>query len=217
MAASHLPISEMESRPTDFASARSSYVERVRDLATKLFAGRAAGYDEAAAFPVEDFDDLFQAGLHSPCVPERYGGLGLGPGHDALALWLMTVELARADMSLARCWEGHVNSQVLIAALGNEEQKNRWFEGIVSRGELWVAWSGEPQASVPGQKAAFGTSLESVPGGYILRGTKAYATSAGHARRAILLVNAAGPGGARHATDSADQLFLLGLTWGNPE
>ena len=32
---------------------------------------------------------------------------------------MMTVELARADMSLARCWEGHVNSQVLLAALGN--------------------------------------------------------------------------------------------------
>ena len=128
----------------------------------------------------------------------------------------MTVELARADMSLARCWEGHVNSQVLIAALGNEEQKERWFEGIVSRGELWVAWSGEPQASVPGQKAAFGTSLESRPDGYILRGTKAYATSAGHAHRAILLVNATGPGGARHAGDSGDQLFLLGCDLAQP-
>jgi alkylation response protein AidB-like acyl-CoA dehydrogenase len=216
MAESPLPIPDMKRRPRDSASARSSHVERVRELATKVFADRAAGYDAAAAFPVEDFDDLFQAGLHSACVPERYGGLGLGPGYDALTLWLMTVELARADMSLARCWEGHVNSQVLIAALGNEEQKERWFEGIVSRGELWVAWSGEPQASVPGQKAAFGTSLERVRDGYILRGTKAYATSAGHARRAVLLVNAAGPGGARHATDSGDQLFLLGCDLQQP-
>lgn len=194
----------------------SHHVERIRDLAARLFAGRAEGYDAAAAFPAQDFDDLYRASLLSPCVPQRYGGLGLGPGHDTHTLWLMTVELARANMSLARCWEGHVNSQVLIAALGSNAQKERWFEGIVSRGDIWVAWSGEPQASVPGQKTAFGTSLERAPGGYILRGTKAYATSAGHARRAILLVNAAGPGGARHATASADDLFLLGCDLSQP-
>lgn len=198
------------------AQLRFRHVERIRELAAGIFAGRADGYDAAAAFPAQDFEDLYRASLHAPCVPECHGGLGLGPGHDTLALWLMTVELARADMSLARCWEGHVNAQVLIAALGNDEQKHRWFEGIVSRGDLWVAWSGEPQASVPGQKAAFGTSLEKVPGGYVLRGTKAYATSAGHARHAILLVNAAGPGGARHATASAEHLFLLGCDLSGP-
>jgi alkylation response protein AidB-like acyl-CoA dehydrogenase len=217
MTGSQLPISEMEaSMLHDPPRAGSHHVERIRDLAARLFAGRAEGYDAAAEFPAQDFDDLYRASLLSPCVPERYGGLGLGPGHDTHTLWLMTVELARANMSLARCWEGHVNSQVLIAALGSNEQKERWFEGIVSRGDIWVAWSGEPQASVPGQKTAFGTSLERAPGGYILRGTKAYATSAGHARRAILLVNAAGPGGARHATASADDLFLLGCDLSQP-
>ena len=217
MTESQLPISETEaSMLCNPPPAGSRLVERIRELAAGLFAGRADGYDAAAKFPAQDFDDLYRASLHSPCVPERYGGLGLGPGHDTHTLWMMTVELARANMSLARCWEGHANSQVLIAALGNDEQKERWFEGIVSRGDIWVAWSGEPQASVPGQKTAFGTSLEKAPGGYILRGTKAYATSAGHARRAILLINAAGPGGARHATASADDLFLLGCDLTQP-
>lgn len=217
MTDSQLLISETEgSMLHDPTRAGLKPVERIRGLAAGLFAGRADGYDSAAEFPAQDFDDLYRASLNAPCVPEHYGGLGLGPGYDAHMLWLMTVELARANMSLARCWEGHVNSQVLIAALGSNEQKERWFEGIVARGDIWVAWSGEPQASVPGQKNAFGTSLEKAPGGYILRGTKAYATSAGHARRAILLVNAAGPGGARHATASADDLFLLGCDLSQP-
>jgi len=191
-------------------------VERIEKLAASRFAPRADGYDTAAAFPAEDFADLFAEGLYAPCVPESFGGLGLGPGHDTYSLWMMTRELARADMSLARCWEGHVNAQVLIDALGSDEQRERWFDGIVNRGEIWVAWSGEPQSAVPGQKAAFGTYLERVPGGFVLSGTKAYATSAGHARRAILLVNAAGPGGARHASASADQLFLLGCDLTHP-
>ena len=190
-------------------AAKREYVARIAGLAREKFASRADGYDSVAAFPAEDFEDLFRAGVHAPCAPEAYGGLGLGPGRDTYILWMMTKELARADMSLARCWEGHVNSQVLISALANEEQKARWFEGIVDRGDIWVAWSGEPQSKVPGQASSFGTHLQKVNGGYLLNGTKAYATSAGHARRAILLVNAEGPGGARHAAGSSDHLLLL--------
>jgi alkylation response protein AidB-like acyl-CoA dehydrogenase len=199
-----------------FDAARRAYLARIAGLAQEKFAPRADGYDRAAAFPTEDFEDLFRAGLHAPCVPEAYGGLGLGPGSDTFVLWMITKELARADMSLARCWEGHVNSQVLISALANEEQKARWFEGIVDRGDIWVAWSGEPQSKVPGQASSFGTHLRKVNGGYLLNGTKAYATSAGHARRAILLVNAEGPGGARHASVSSDQLLLLTCTLSDP-
>jgi alkylation response protein AidB-like acyl-CoA dehydrogenase len=100
---------------------------------------------------------------------------------------------------------------VLLAALGDGPQKARWFEGIVRRGELWVAWSGEPQARVPGRASKFGTTVREVEGGYVVEGTKAFATGAGHARRAILLVNLHGPGGARHAAgeSSADGLLLL--------
>ena len=199
-----------------FDAARREYVARIAGLAGEKFAPRADGYDRAAAFPAEDFEDLFRAGVHAPCVPEAYGGLGIGPGRSTYFLWMMTKELARADMSLARCWEGHVNSQVLISALANEEQKARWFEGIVDRGDIWVAWSGEPQSKVPGQASSFGTHLRKVNGGYLLNGTKAYATSAGHARRAILLVNAEGPGGARHASASSDQLLLLTCTLSDP-
>jgi alkylation response protein AidB-like acyl-CoA dehydrogenase len=199
-----------------FDVAKQEYLVRIAGLAREYFAPRADGYDRAAAFPAEDFEDLFHAGVHAPCVPEAYGGLGLGPGRHTYLLWMMTKELARADMSLARCWEGHVNSQVLISALANEEQKVRWFEGIVDRGDIWVAWSGEPQSKVPGQALSFGTHLQEVNGGYVLNGTKAYATSAGHARRAILLVNAEGPGGARHGSGSADRLLLLACNLDDP-
>src|ERR1700736_5064476 len=101
----------------NFDAARQEYVGRIAGLAREKFAPRADGYDRAAAFPAEDFEDLFRAGVHAPCVPEVYGGLGLGPGRSTYVLWMMTKELARAAMSLARCWEGHVNSQVLISAL----------------------------------------------------------------------------------------------------
>jgi len=152
---------------------------------------------------------LFDAGLNAPAIPKEYGGLGLGPYRgNVFTLWMMTRELAKADLSLARCWEGHVNSLVLLDGMANEAQKALWFEGVVQRGEKWVAWSGEPQAPAPGEAARFGTTVKEVPGGLLVDGTKVFATSAGGARWAILLVSLSGPGGARHATSPQDVLMV---------
>jgi alkylation response protein AidB-like acyl-CoA dehydrogenase len=198
-------------------AAQRDVVARVADLATSRFAPRAAGYDESATFPAEDFDDLFAAGLHAPAVPVQYGGLGYGPyTDDVFTLWMMTKEIAKADLSLARCWEGHTNSQVMLAGMADDDQKARWFEGIVERGDKWVAWSGEPQARTPEQKGRLGTIVEPVDGGYVVSGTKVFATSAPAADWAILLVNTAGPGGARHAEGPVESILALACQLSDP-
>ncbi len=164
---------------TDSIGANGEWVERVARLAREQFAARADRYDRQACFPAEDFEDLFRAGLHAAAVPRSHGGRGLGPDTGLYTLWMATKELARADMALARCWEGHVNSQMLLTALGDDRQKDRWFRGIVERGDIWAAWSGEPQARIPGQAARFGTVVRPTRGGYLIDGTKVFATSAG--------------------------------------
>jgi alkylation response protein AidB-like acyl-CoA dehydrogenase len=179
-------------------------------LAREKFAPRAADYDQTATFPAEDFKDLFRAGLIAPVVSQEYSGLGLGPYRgDVFTLWMMTKEIAKVDLSLARCWEGHVNSLVLLDGMAAEEQKARWFKGVVERGDIWVAWSGEPQARAPGETVRFGTTVEKVDGGYVVEGNKVFSTSAGGAQWAILLVNTAGPGGVRHATAESLETQLL--------
>jgi len=199
-------------------SEQQELINRVSVLARENFAERAAEYDRTATFPFEDFDDLFRAGLLAPVVPKEHGGLGLGPyAGDVFTLWMMTKEIARVDMSLARCWEGHVNSLVLLDGMSNEQQKARWFAGVVERGEKWVAWSGEPQARKPGEAVRFGTRVEKVDGGYVIEGNKAFATSAGGAQWAILLVNTAGPGGVRHAeAGSLDTQLMMACNLSDP-
>ncbi|MFI9387196.1 acyl-CoA dehydrogenase family protein [Kutzneria sp. NPDC052558] len=175
---------------------------------TKQFAARADDYDKAAAFPGQDFDDLFAAGLLAPTVPIEHGGLGLGPRcGDTYTLWAMTRKIAAADLALARCWEGHANSLVLLDALGTPEQRERWFDGVVSRGDKWVAWSGEPRP--------LGTLVTRADGGWRVRGRKGFATSATGADWAILLVDPAGPGGARHA-GSDDTVLMLACDLSDP-
>lgn len=195
---------------------RKGLLGRVAEVA-KECARRADDYDRTARFPVEDFDDIFAAGLHAPAVPRAYGGLGVGPHNDdALTLWLMTRELAKADLSLGRCWEGHANSLGLIDAFASPEQKERWFAGAVERGEKWVAWSGEPQAPKPGERRRFGTGLTKVDGGWILNGSKVFATSATGAQWAILFVNPAGPGGAKHAEADVDSVLMVACDLSDP-
>lgn len=193
----------------NLAADKQVHMERIKELANQKFALRAAGYDRTASFPREDFEDLLKAGLNAPCVPTEYGGLGLGHDSDIFTLWMMTKELAKVNLSLARCWEGHTNCQVLLAGMGSESQKKRWFEGIVRRGEKWAGWSGEPQSKIPGQKVGFGTTVRVADGGYIIDGTKIFATSSNEAQWAILFVNPLGTGGARHGNGSAKSVLML--------
>src|ERR1041385_5068454 len=143
---------------TTTATTTQDLITRVSVLARENFAARAAEYDRMATFPAEDFDDLFRAGLLAPVVPKEHGGYGLGPyTGEVFPLWMMTKEIAKADLSMARCWEGHVNSLVLLDGMATEEQKRSWFNGVVEQGDKWVAWSGEPQSRSPAEKLRFGT------------------------------------------------------------
>jgi len=202
----------------DLKSDHQELVNRVRTLARDKFASRAVEYDLSGAFPREDFEDLFRAGLNAPSIPREHGGRGLGPySGDVLTLWMMTKEIAKADLSLARCWEGHANSLVLLDGMASKDQRERWFKGVVEHGDIWVAWSGEPQARKPGESVQFGTRVERVDGGYLIEGNKAFATSAGGAQWAILLVNTAGPGGVRHAdASSLDTQLMMACDLSDP-
>ena len=63
----------------------------------------------------------------------------------------------------------------------------------------------------------FGTTVEKVDGGYVVDGNKAFATSAGGAAMAILLVNTAGPGGVRHAdAASLDTQLMMACDLSDP-
>lgn len=184
-------------------------VEKAKQLADSKFLARAYNYDESGAFPKQDFIDLFNNGLIAPLISKEYGGLGLGHHRgDIFTLWMITKYLAKANLSLGRCWEAHNNALLLIDSLAIEEQKKRWCKGIVENGEIWTVWSGEPQAKTPEQKKKIGTVLTETTGGFFLNGSKVFASSATGAEWAILLVNEVSSGGARHVKH-VDSLVMV--------
>lgn len=185
------------------------YLDRMEKVARESVLPHATDCDRSARFPAEGFAAIVRANLHAPAVPEEYGGLGLSHDRHILTLWMLTRELAKVDLSFTRCWEGHGNAQILLAGLGTPQQQQKWFEGIVRHGEKWAVWSGEPLAKRPDQKSEIGTKVKEVEGGYVIDGTKVFATTSIAADRAILLVSLAGAGGARHHCGNPEDVLML--------
>ncbi len=89
-----------------------------------------------------------------------------------------------------------------------------------------MGWSSEGRSGSSGvasharpslvQLHRYGTTVTPTEGGWIITGTKAFATSATGANRAVLMVNLAGPGGARHSDGPADGLLMLACDLSDP-
>ncbi|MDH7448111.1 acyl-CoA dehydrogenase family protein [Aquimarina sp. 2201CG14-23] len=182
----------------------------LKKLTREEFAPRAKQYDATYSFPKENFEALFRLGLNAPTVSVEFGGLGLGNNKENIRdLWTMTTEIAKADMATARCWEGHANALMLLDNLGTYIQKEKWFAGVVNKGDIWTVWSGEPLLKIPGQTAKIGTTITTTNTGYIINGSKVFCSSASGATWANLLVNLEGSGGARHADGSPESVIML--------
>ena len=83
-------------------------VARVANLARERFAPRAAHYDRTATFPLEDFDDLFAAGLNAPTIPrETFASPPSLGSHYPIVDYVVngaTVSNCTFNIVRARCW-----------------------------------------------------------------------------------------------------------------
>jgi alkylation response protein AidB-like acyl-CoA dehydrogenase len=105
-----------------------------RELADKEFRPRAARWDENEEFPSENLEILARQGLVGLCVPEKYGGLGLGDLESALVL----EQIARACLSTAVVCQLFLNGPPrAIAGFGSEDLKERYLPRIAA-GECLV-------------------------------------------------------------------------------
>ncbi|GLK80036.1 acyl-CoA dehydrogenase family protein [Methylopila turkensis] len=127
-------------------------------------------YDAEGVFPAESVRLLVRSGLHRTFAPLQCGGEAFGSAEaenrslfDALRL------VGRADLSLGRIYEGHVNALKLFAWYGSAEQLRRLAKDL-DAGRLFGVWATEPSP---------GVALEDDPFGPRLSGSKRFATGAG--------------------------------------
>jgi len=162
-AAEVIPLKRADGRPS--APSPSQGLERLRAALPSIEA-RAADLDRLGAFPTEDVALLKAIG-----ALETFAGDAPSPLELMQALRLV----GRANLSLGRIFEGHVNGARLVAWYGDEAQRAALAQDL-GDGRLFGVWNTEPEPVV----------IVEGEGGAVLQGRKSYATGAGHVDRIVI-------------------------------
>jgi alkylation response protein AidB-like acyl-CoA dehydrogenase len=148
---------------------------------------RAAAVDEGREDLSADVEALRQAGILTAPLPDG-GGIGVLPS-GALACVALLRAIGRANLSLARLVEGHVNAVKLAVLYGAPATRKR-VEAGVRAGRLMGVWGADAGAPV---------TLSRRGGAFVLEGTKRFASGLGVVADAVVTA----------ATDGCTQLVLV--------
>jgi alkylation response protein AidB-like acyl-CoA dehydrogenase len=152
-----------------------------REFADAEIAPHAGDWDREHRFPLEIFPRLAELGLLGVCVPEEHGGAGA----DFVSYVLVLEELSRADAGVGVTVAVHTSACTLpILAFGTEEQQAR-FVPPLARGEVLGAFA-LTESETGSDAGALRTSATPEDGGWRIRGTKQWITTAEHAGTILL-------------------------------
>lgn len=185
-------------------------LDMVRSVAADRLRPLAAAAEQAGHFPRGLIRELGGWGLLGLPYGSAYGG-----GAQSHVVYLQVVEeIAAAWLTIAETISVHTLASYPLATFGTTAQKNRWLAPMLS-GELLGAYclsepgSGSDAASLSTRAAQEGDD-------YVVDGTKAWITHAGHADVYNLMVRTgeSGPDGISCLLADA---ATPGLTTGRPE
>lgn len=153
-----------------FSAEDRALIERARMLAAD-FATRARQYDEAAAFPAEDFARLREEGFLKLTVPVELGGHGMWQGKRYAPFYAILETIAAGDASTGQLLQIQSHASGIVAHLGNDEQRRRILGDVVERGALMASCGSEadPRQVSSGR---IESGLRPAPGGFRLSGVK---------------------------------------------
>jgi len=133
-------------------------------------------------FPADAFEALAGAGL----LGWTAAGSERPPASRELAL---VREVAAADGSVGRIYDGHLNAIERLAVQGSAALRERELPRFAAGELLGGVWGGDP-APGEGERAA----VIDTPAGPVLRGVKTFCSGAGGLDRALVLARAPGGG-----------------------
>lgn len=153
-----------------------------QDCAQAIFAQLAdlgARYDAAPVFPADSMKLLRDAGLQRTFAPIQAGGQVFADRREKYKCMLSVLRIVgRADLSVGRLYEGHVNALLLFDWFGTPAQMSTLRETL-SAGAFFGVWATEPQPGVRLIREDTGLTLD---------GAKSFATGAGGLAQAIITV-----------------------------
>jgi len=94
--------------------------------------------DETPQAPVREFQWLAEAGLLEIVLPGA--ALDFNEGHTSELLMLLK-RIGKANLSIGRIYEGHINTLYLIHLYGTENQKHTWYNKVTNENALFGVWN----------------------------------------------------------------------------
>ncbi|EFL90749.1 isovaleryl-CoA dehydrogenase [Ahrensia sp. R2A130] len=182
-------------RAFDFALGDEADMLRdsVRSFSQDRIAPLAAKIDKEDWFPIELWPEMGALGLHGITVPEEWGGAGLGYLEHCIAM----EEVSRASASVGLSYGAHSNLCVnQLSRWGNEDQKGRYLEKLVTGEHLGALAMSEPGAG--SDVVSMKLRAEKKGDRYVLNGSKFWITNAPQANTLIVYAKTdpdAGPKG----------------------
>lgn len=144
-------------------------------------AERASRVDSMDGDLEPDIETLRQGGWLSACLPSADGGQGWGTEPEgSLAAFDALRITGRANLSVARLFEGHMNAVKLIALYGDDRQRAETFEDVRC-GDLLGVWG----ADDPGDPLTMICEAEEIR----FSGKKRFASGLGLVDQAIVIVS----------------------------
>jgi len=140
----------------------------------------AAEYDRKGEFHPFLLDAAKESKIFTMAIPKKYGGLG----YDALTQAVVAEEWGYGCGGMGTTLAAGVLGMDSVLLVGNEEQKQRYFDAIVKGGLSAFALT-EPGAG--SDAAAVRTTAVRSGDDYILNGTKCFITNGGYASVYVIL------------------------------
>ena len=192
----------------ELTAAQTELRERIRDLAVREIAPRAAEVDRTEDYPWDNVEKLTQAGFMGMTIPKAYGGQGA----TYMDTVLLVEEMAKVCGVTGRISvEGNMGAIGAIMRYGSEEQK-KMAAALVLAGDKPAICITEPNAGSAATQMT--TRADKNADGYILNGKKHWITGAGVSRLHLIFARVfedgeeQGIGGFLAIRDETDGLII---------
>jgi alkylation response protein AidB-like acyl-CoA dehydrogenase len=183
----------------------------VRSAIAKVCSGFPDEYwlkqEASNGFPVDFHSQLAKDGWLGICLPQQYGGSGLGIAEAAIMM--QTISESGGGMAAASSVHMNIFGLEPVAKFGTDKQKNRFLPPLILGNEKACFGVTEPDTGLDTLKL---TSLAKRDGDhYILSGRKIWISTARHAQKILILVRTTPLEEVRKPTEGLS-LFYTDLT-----
>lgn len=139
--------------------------------------------DKTGGFPIEFFQALAQAGWLGICIPEAYGGAGLGI--TEAAIMMRTIAESGAGLSGASAVHMNIFGLSPVVVFGTDEQKRRMLPPVVAGQERTCFAVTEPNTGL--NTTHLKTAARRQGDRYLVNGQKVWISTAQVAEKILLL------------------------------